>query len=315
MKATWLSKIVVVLNPKAGSQNALSYIKEARRALMGYRVEFHQPSNLASLGHLLENLPLDTKALVMVGGDGTMNCALPWLLKLQVPVYHFPLGTANDLARHLKLGPNYDQVQDLVTQNAYEAVDVISVNGSKYFSTVGGIGVGARLTSLFNERRTSSLVFGAACRFFRQHMYSVVAAGLLLGKRHFIHNVAVRSEGFNEDLKTGVLMVCNQPALAGDLQLVPQARNNDGKFNVFVVWARNRQMLLRSLMQIKLGKTPANAYQFETHRLTLTDLDQRPIPVFGDGEVLLESPEVEFSLLPKAVNLFSSRERVAEMQA
>lgn len=285
----------------------MQQVLAARATLWGRPAEFLFPDSVSEMQGLVAKIVSgkEHEAVVIVGGDGTMNQALR-ALKLKtnpVPLYVFPGGTANDLAKELRIKPDWAQVQALVDRHHTWMMDLIEVNGVP-FSTVAGVGVGAALTAEFNSRRNSSFAFQTLARLAHSQIYTLLTAKTILTSRDYIHHLHIRSSSFDEKLRTPAVFVCNQSKLGGDISVAPDIANNDNRFNVLVVTTRSRTRLLASMAELKSGKLSDDFVVFSTDRLTLTDLDGRKITAFGDGETLAESSRLDFRIIPKVLKIF-----------
>jgi diacylglycerol kinase (ATP) len=310
-----MKKIAIIANRSSGKQTAVSHTLLARAKLWGRPLVFHFPKSVQELGEIcLQITPEHYEALVIIGGDGTLNQVIRSLSSKPnlVPIYPFPGGTANDLAKELGIEANWDQLQTLLDQRQFDLIDLIEVNGVP-FSTVGGIGIGSILTEEFNRRRSGSLAFGFLSNLLNSHIYTFLSAKTILLRRDYIHHLHVKGSGFNERIRTPAVFICNQDHLGGDLKVAPSLDNTDKKFNVLIVTTSKRGSLLTSMAQLKRGKLPPNFFVFSTDELVMTDLDGKKIRVFGDGEPLLESTQLKIRILPKSLKVF--RKNVEEKNA
>lgn len=298
-------RLMLVLNPRAGRCKHLLIAREARRHLWGYQIEEVVPRTRAELARVLVSLnPRQHAAVLIAGGDGTINAALPHLIGKQVPLLPLPLGTANDLAENLGIRFDWSVVQDLLDTGERARIDLIRVN-DRLYATVGGMGVGAMLTHDINEFRESSVPFRALSKLIRSEIYTLMTARTIVFKRGFTHHVRISGEepaasvggdSITQEIESGVILVCNQSFLGGDLRITDASRNDDGSMEVFVGNVHSRLDLMAMLLDLKRGRHSALSHIYRARRFWMEDVDGRPIMIFGDGETLLSSPRVEFSV-------------------
>jgi diacylglycerol kinase family enzyme len=310
-----MRRLALIANPMAGALSAPTWVERARRELWGYEIESFLPSSTEELQELgARFLRKDYAAALVIGGDGTQNQALRGRWNSQAssdelaPLYPFPGGTANDLSAELGLTRSLEQVQRLIDRSQDEAIDVISVNGVP-FTTVAGIGVGAALTQAINDTRRESKVFCGLLRTLRAEIYTAMSAKTILTSRGFLHDVKIESDAFSERLKVAAVFVCNQDRLGGNLKVGERNSNRDGVFGVLVIPGKNPAALLKDLALIKSGRTPSGAIRFSTQKLTVSSQQGREIPVFGDGEILLQHSRLHFEIHPRALSVFSEGSR------
>lgn len=306
-------RIAVIANPEAGSRRARHWLERMGLVLggeKGFELESHIPRSASELRELCSRLSRqDYLATLVIGGDGTQNHALQGLWKMGLegaPLYSFPGGTANDLASELGLKPCLEQAGLLLDRNQPDAIDVISVNGVP-FSTIAGIGLGALLTQTLNETRRRSRTLCTLVRMLRSGIYPAMSAGAILGSKAFIRDVEIQSEEFSGSLRAAALFVCNQDRLGANFKIGRGSSNRDGLFEVLVVPAKGTLSMLKDMATLRAGGTPEGAIRFSTRMLKVASASDRPLPVFGDGEVLLASSHLTFEIHPASLRVFSGR--------
>ncbi|MDZ7809546.1 MAG: diacylglycerol kinase family protein [Arhodomonas sp.] len=135
-------QLAVFANPAAGrGRRALDKalaVLEARG--VGYRV--HAPQTGEGLRQAIRTLAADVEAIVIAGGDGTINQALPALQGSEAVLGILPLGTANDLARSLGIPDDPDAAARVLVEGERTRMDLGCVNG-RVFCNVAHIGLGA----------------------------------------------------------------------------------------------------------------------------------------------------------------------------
>lgn len=265
--------------------------------------ELSAPGTPEELRQFCDSITPDNyDGVFFAGGDGTFHQALPSLVGKGLRLGVLPGGTANDLANELGTSLNWDHVRKLVSGNT-EPMDLIGVNGS-FIATVGGTGVGALLCDEINSGRMRSRRFRRTSAALGDHVYTILTAKIILSRRDYVHEVDIRSREFSGRVKTSALFVCNQGRLGKYLSVAPEARNNDGRFDVLVITQTRQTALLKALLDLRSGRLPEGAIRFSTGEMTVTETSGRGIPVFGDGEVIPASERLEFSILPAALSVY-----------
>lgn len=89
--------VLILYNPHSGRSRAEAYAKEMQAAFAAQGLECRAAST-SELLDLAEALA-GCRALVIIGGDGTVNRALESCIRAGVPIYHFPCGNQNLFAR------------------------------------------------------------------------------------------------------------------------------------------------------------------------------------------------------------------------
>ena len=300
-----MRKVAIVCNKSAGRGVVQSGVLSARSILWGRKQEFFFPRSREDLQDLCFKLAgMNYEAVILMGGDGTINHAVRKLTKTnKVPLYVFPSGTANDLAKELNLRADWNQVQGLLDESQTDRIDLIEVNGIP-FTTVAGIGIGGQLTSEFNQHRNDSQVLKVLRRGLGKHVYTLMGMKTILQNQNYLHHVRIRCVGMDERFRTPAIFICNQSKVAGTLTVAPKISNNDNRFNVLIVTSTTRAKLLTGLAMMRAGLMSDDFIVFSSDHLFIQDLDGRDLMVFGDGETLLNANKLNFKIISKRLKVF-----------
>ena len=299
-------RLAVIANKSAGQGGVLQTAFRARSQLWGRHCDFFYPNTISEIRSICSQIDPDQyDGCVVMGGDGTFNQVIRAhdVLPNKVPLFAFPCGTANDLAKELGLQANWNQVQALMDQQAIKRLDLVEVNGFP-FVTVGGLGIGARLTSDFNAHRSKSKMTRILSSHLHSQIYTYLSAKTILFKNNYIHRLRIQAPDFDEQVRTPAVFLCNQTFLGGGLRVAPKIDNTDTRFNVLIVTTCTKAKLLNSMARLKAGVLPPNFFVFSTDSVLIEDLDGRPIQVFGDGETLCSDSKLKVRILPKKLLVF-----------
>lgn len=300
-----MKKLKIIVNNRAGKRAFSSMIQDAKHKMWGWDLEFVFPESPDQTREACRTASAcQVDALVIAGGDGTFNQALPALIGNPVPVVPFPSGTANDLATELGIAADWVQIQQLLNNQQIRQIDLVRVN-DRYFATVGGLGLGADLVSRVNDLRQRSPIFQKVWYQLKSEMYGLMAASLILTGQSPLRRMTISCDGFNKTLPVSSLFIANQGLLGGDIAIAPKAINDDGVFDVVILALSNRLELMRSMLGAKIGQSfPAN-HRFSTQSLRVEMLDGQGVDVFGDGELLTNARVLNFELMPAALRVFA----------
>jgi diacylglycerol kinase family enzyme len=135
---TGSKQVTLVQNPSAGGGTAKhSRIYDALVA-RGHKVREVNPDE-----ELGKNLALKSDVVIAAGGDGTVLSVARRLVKTEVPLCIFPLGTANNLARSVGMPNDLDLLVDLLDDPHERDLDIGVATGSwgeRYFCESAGVG-------------------------------------------------------------------------------------------------------------------------------------------------------------------------------
>ncbi|MFC3123532.1 lipid kinase [Pseudoroseomonas globiformis] len=239
------------------------------------------------------------QAVILGGGDGTLNGAAPALIETGLPFGILPLGTANDLARSLFIPPDPVEAARIIAAVAPRPIDLGEVNGIPFFN-VASIGFSAELARDLGaevKKRWGKLGYGIAA--FR----------LLRRSRPF--TAWISHDGVEEQVKTIQVSVGNGRHYGGGMTVASNARPDDGKLDVYSLELNHWWRLLALLPYLRTGTHGQwrDVRAFPTQACDVRT--RRPMPVNTDGELNTMTP-ARFRLLPGAVQVFAPSESSEE---
>jgi len=140
-----LKKVKLIYNPYAGSGSFPSLIDYTFLSFhkQGYAVHIHKSTSLSDIKDLITRGNCqDYTAVIIAGGDGSVNMAVNTLLKgnMDIPLGIIPAGTANDFASHLGMPKDLKKAINALSRMKIREVDVGLVNG-QYFINVCSSGL------------------------------------------------------------------------------------------------------------------------------------------------------------------------------
>jgi diacylglycerol kinase (ATP) len=257
----------------------------------------------------------DADAILLFGGDGTIHRHLGQLVKLGLPVLVVPAGSGNDFAASLGLRRVRDSMsawRSLCAGSAnIRAVDlgiispvmspgmVLSVQGSRYFCCVAGVGIDGEVARRANQlprwlRGNGGYVLSMVPAIFTFAPFLVKI--LTAGDRD--------NSGWNvrSDKPAMLAAFANTPLYGGGMRVAPRAKIDDGLLDVCLVGAVNPLRLLRLFPTVYTGEhlSIREVEYFQSARLRVETGD--PIDVYADGEYVCRTP-IEVSVQRAALRV------------
>jgi diacylglycerol kinase family enzyme len=109
---------------------------------------------------------------------------------------------------------------------------------------------------------------------------------------------------------TPLLLVNNQPMIAGSFAIAPYTKNNDGMFNITIFLHRDWLDLVLAIYRVRREVPPENdphIISFETSEATIELLGQEheTLAFYGDGEALANSRILRLKARPKSLRVYS----------
>ena len=287
-------KVVIIANPKAGGGRACRAVRQSVGSWKyhNWEVEILEtggPNHAGELARKLEENPPDL--LAVCGGDGTVNEVASFIPAPPFPVSVLPAGTANVIARELKLPLNPVRALDIGLKRSIRRIDlgVLGPGSRRRFIFAAGIGFDAYVAARVKPAWKAKLGMGAyALEIFR-----------CLGTYPFGEFQVV----IDEQVYTATsCLAANARSYGGGLLFCPQADMQDGLLDILIIQGRSRIKLARFLLRAWLGHPEQNDWTRRIRADRLTVDGPADIPVQADGESAGELP-LEISLLPSTFPL------------
>lgn len=230
-------------------------------------------------------------ALVVAGGDGSVNAAAGPLIESRLPLGIIPMGTANDLARTLGLPTDIPAAVAAIAAGYRRALDVGTANDT-YFFNVASIGLSVRIAQAMDSKTKQR--FGALS-------YAVKAAQHAARARSFTAELIY--DGRREQVKTVQLSIGNGRYFGGGMAIAADAEPDDGFLDVCSIEREGLANLATLVPSLIAGtyKGRKGVRGFRTTQLTVRTRRRRPVDVDGD---LLTATPVRFGVLPGAIMAF-----------
>lgn len=304
-----MAKISIYLNSNA-SQSGGSYShEEFRKYFFRHDVQVHTPNGLDALNaRILADIDEGTEYIFAVGGDGTANTISQNLIGKDVKLMVVPAGTANDFAHEIGITSNLKKISHIFNNPTTKRVDAINING-RYMISNGGLGMAHEVAKTVNRYRHEKPGFKQMMKAFGKQTYSLIYAQQMLARPFVTHSIMVESPDsplLDPRVNTALILVNNQEYIGGKFQVAPHTKNDDGKFNVTILKHRNRFDLMKCTLQMMSGAYPhhdKDLISFETDKLILNSLDDKPLEFFGDGELFPASPILDISIAKRALEV------------
>jgi len=297
------SAIAVIVNRTAGRSRDATWERDVFR---GFRPTFVHPANGEDTARLaLAHARAGAAAIVVAGGDGTVNRVVNAVADSGVPIALLPCGTANDLARQLDIPTALEAAADRIAHGRVRTLDLVDVNG-RAFATVGGLGLPA--SCALSVVGLKHGVGRAVLASLGTAVYPLVAAGTVLLRPRDVQRVRVtiRRPGGRTVVVQRVshgLLLANQGRFGGRLTLPTRSRNDDGIFEIAVLSADRRPRLLATLAALRLG-LPISRRALGVWRAVEARIEcERPLAFFGDGEAIACARRFRVRIRPGALRV------------
>jgi YegS/Rv2252/BmrU family lipid kinase len=215
-------KALLVANPNAGrvrGETALARVEERLRAEgidVGRVVAARKEEAAEALREALRGQSPERTRVIVAGGDGTINAALPALIGTTFPMAILPLGSVNVLARELGIPLGTDAAIEAAASGRLRRIDLGIANG-RPFALMAGMGFDAAVVRSVVPRVKN--VVGSL---------AYVARGLSLLATCSASCFSVRADDKEFEVNAWLAVVANAARYTYSWRLAPAASVHDG---------------------------------------------------------------------------------------
>jgi len=277
---------------------------QARLTSHGYTTEVvatsADPDSAKTLGHEASRA---SSLVLACGGDGTLHGVVQGLAHTDAALGIIPLGTANALARNLKLPLDpLAAVERLLTYEVRKIPlgGIDSAEGSRYFAVMAGCGPDGTLVHELSQPGSS----GLKARFGRTAYYAH-AARLFWTRRWPSFQVEYRDRSTHQWASENAVavMASRIPDLGGWFSgLTSASRLEEPWLRVQILRAPAQLALPAWVLSGRLGSPNPWLRTVEVDEIRCTPLSSRPVYAQADAEPLGPLP-MTLRIVPNALSL------------
>jgi YegS/Rv2252/BmrU family lipid kinase len=223
-------RAALLINDEAGARavDADRIVRLCRQAGIEV-VDVRRPRSPDAMATEAARLAEQVPGLLVAGGDGAINAALPGCLNRPVALGMLPAGTVNVWAREIGLPRRLERAVQALARGSVRAVDVgqavwPQVGAHAHFLLMAGIGFDGEVTRLVDRNLKRRLGRGA-------YAQAAVAAYF----RHEPYAATVDVDGVARRIRLTQLVVANCRRYGGDLPLAALAEPADGWLDLWTL--------------------------------------------------------------------------------
>ncbi len=283
----------LILNPAAGRGKGArleEFLRNRLKEAFGEAAYFrtHHPNHAREIAQHIRD---EYHVIIAAGGDGTVHEVVNGMVGGRASLAVIPIGSGNDFVKMLNLPLDPEAAIQVIRNNRRMKIDIGKV-GEEYFPN--GLGIGFDAWVVKESSKVKRL------RGFLIYLYSVI-------KTIFIYrNEPVEFHANGEVRKKDIFLIAvgNGVAMGGGFYLTPDARINDGLFDVCIIHALKKREAFQNLPKAINGShtSMGQVEMLRTDRLKI--VSDKGIAAHADGELLgMELKELDISLQPAALEV------------
>ncbi|MDT0633999.1 lipid kinase [Spectribacter hydrogenoxidans] len=264
---------LLLINPnsRSGAGGAEALTTRLRQGGLGViQVAPNGPDNIAAA---IREHRQRIDRVIVGGGDGTVNAALPGVAASGLPMGVLPLGTANDFARSLGVPLEPLAACDVIAADHVRRIDLGECNG-RYFVNVAHIGFAVEIA-----RRSD----GDTKKLMGPLAYPYAAWTAFRTRRRFTAEIR-GDDGPWRRLRAIQVSVGNGRFYGGGIPIAEDAAIDDGRLDLYAIPAHRDGSLLAMIPALRVGRTREHG-QIETLAASRIEVRTRqPKTIAVDGE-------------------------------
>jgi YegS/Rv2252/BmrU family lipid kinase len=267
------------------------------RGLSGETLFTERPGHMTELARAAA--AAGTELVVVVGGDGSINEAANGLVGTGAELAVLPNGTGQDFVRTHGIPSDLDAAVDVVLHGVAREIDAGRVTyrtwageeAQRHFANVASAGMSGAVAQRANQM---SKALGGRTTFF----YALVRV-------FFTWENTELTVELDSETRTGRMhdvVVANGRWHGGAMLLAPDARPDDGLFDVLLIGDVTKADFVRTVPKIYRG-THLSHPKVEVVRSSRVRVDAtEPLPIELDGEQVGTTPAT-FEIVPGALRI------------
>jgi diacylglycerol kinase (ATP) len=236
---------LIVVNPVAGKGKGARVWRSLSEMAASDCVMTERPGHARDLARTAAVQGIER--VVAVGGDGTISEVAHGLAGSNTALAIIPAGTGNDCARNLGIPADPPAAARLALSGVQRAIDLGEIqisSGRTYFVNVAGFGFDAEVTARV-ERLPAWVSVGNTLPY---------VLGVLQALWNYqAPRIAITVDNRTIDRRCFVVAVANGPSYGGGMYVAPEARPDDGVFDVCVIGDVSRAEVLRLVPKMYSG--------------------------------------------------------------
>jgi YegS/Rv2252/BmrU family lipid kinase len=270
---------LLLVNPSSGGGRAGALLPEAEQILDEHRAPFRVVTT-RSMEHGVEQALIGADAgeiPVVMSGDGLIGQVGGALAGGETPLGVLPGGRGNDFARALGIPVELRPAIETLLEGHTRTIDVGEANGER-FVCIASVGFDSEANRIANRAR---LVRGNL-------VYAYAALRALAAWKPARFTVTLDGEAHRFTGYT--VAAANTLAYGGGMLIAPDARPDDGLFDVVMCSEVGKMRFLRSLPKVFKGEHVENDEVTVLRAAQVEISASRPFAVYADGEHLTDLP-------------------------
>jgi diacylglycerol kinase (ATP) len=236
------------------------------------------------------------QSVIAVGGDGTVNIVGSLILNSGISLGIIPMGSANGLAKDLRIPLNPMQALEVIRDNQIHAIDTLSIN-ENYCFHISDLGYNAGIVRRF----ASSSIRGRIL-----YIWFGLIEFFTLKPFHYL----LKYDGQEIEGDAFMIIVTNVNRLGTNVNINPLGENDDGYFEICIFKPFHKLKSFGILYRLLNNSIFKSKYNLVVHcrEANINNIENTSFHIDGDP---IQLPKIiQVKILPKALKVIVPLERI-----
>ncbi len=309
-----MRKNKIIVNPISGNGTGMRIVPYLQETLQRYGIPYamtftERPWHAAEIAYYAAEQEFEN--VVAVGGDGTANEVINGLMAAGAAGLKKPalaiisVGRGNDMAYGMNIPSDLESAVETLADGRKKTCDIGLIKGGdypegRYFAN--GVGIGFDAVVGFEAAKIKRI------KGFANY---IAAAMKTISLYYRAPQMRLEYDGLEISQPCLMVSIMNGRRMGGGFYTAPNARADDGLFDLCIAGQIDRLAILGVMMQYMKGTQenhPAVKVAKARH-VKITPIDDS-LPVHADGETICkEGGELELEIVPAAIEVICQSKR------
>lgn len=285
------NKYLYIINPISGTRSKVDIPHLIEDIFKGedYTVSFTEYAGHASI-LAKEAVQMGYKAVIAVGGDGTINEVARSLINSDTILGIIPVGSGNGLARELAIPMNIKKALKIIRDGNIRVIDYGLANNQPFFCTCG-VGFDARVSYKFaKDKKRGGLMY----------VKNVITE--FLNYQPETYEILMDNDQIKE--KAFLVTVANASQWGNNAFIAPDADMEDGKLNITLLKPFTYIDIPNLAVQLFTRMIDMNSHICTFEKDSVSILRDKPGVIHLDGEPMIMPERIDITTTAGGLKVF-----------
>jgi diacylglycerol kinase (ATP) len=233
-------RILFVVNHQAGAsdrnwqQEIEAYFKDLPHQI--FFILLNEEVDKKAIRQVIEKEAIRT--VVAVGGDGTIKLVAEIILHSDVALGIIPAGSANGMAKELKIPSKLADALEVILNTMVTAIDIVRINNKDVCLHLSDVGLNAKLINYFENGNRRGMLG-----------YASVAFKVLMNLKQL--SLQVKANGKTYERNAFMAVIANARMYGTGALINPKGNYRDGLFEIILIKKLSVWQVLKIMLRSK----------------------------------------------------------------